>query len=71
MGILIGEKDWRGKKVAPEVIMASSEYLHKKYGIKYIYLGANKDNAHAVSVYKNMNFKIFKKSPLIMRLVLK
>jgi|DEB0MinimDraft_12_1074336.scaffolds.fasta_scaffold09654_3 [ribosomal protein S5]-alanine N-acetyltransferase len=71
MGILIGEKDWRGKKVASEVIMASSEYLHKKYGIKYIYLGVNKDNVHAVSIYKKMNFKIFKKSPLIMRLILK
>ena len=71
MGILIGEKDWRGKKVASEAIMASSKYLHKKYSIKYIYLGVNKHHKHAVHVYKKMNFKIFKKNPLIMRLVLK
>jgi len=29
MGILIGDREWRGKGVAPEVIKASSEYLNK------------------------------------------
>jgi len=71
MGILIGEKDWRSKGVATEVIMAGSKYLHKNYGIKYIHLSVNKKNTHAMYVYKKMNFKILKKSPLIMRLTLK
>jgi [ribosomal protein S5]-alanine N-acetyltransferase len=58
MGILIGDKEWRGKGVAAEVIRASSEYLNKTYGIKYIDLGVDKNNAPAVSAYKKMKFDV-------------
>jgi [ribosomal protein S5]-alanine N-acetyltransferase len=58
MGILIGDKEWRGKGVASEVIKASSEYLNKTYGIKYIDLVVNENNAHAVYVYKKMKFRV-------------
>jgi [ribosomal protein S5]-alanine N-acetyltransferase len=58
MGILIGDKEWRGKGVAFEVIKASSDYLNKTYGIKYIDLVVNGNNAFAVSVYKKMKFRV-------------
>mgnify|MGYP001596090042 CR=1 FL=1 len=70
MGILIGDKEWRGKGVAIEVIENSSKYLKENYKIKYIDLGVNKDNIAAVSAYKKMKFKIVKKADhsFIMRL---
>ena len=73
MGILIGNKEWRGKGVAFEVIKASSEYIGKKYNIKYILLGVEKSNTPAVSAYKKMNFKIIEENnkTLKMRLDLK
>lgn len=73
MGILIGDKKWRGKRVAPEVIKASNNFLNKFFGIKYIYLGVQKDNTPAISVYKKMNFRIIRKNTdtLKMRLNLK
>ena len=58
MGILIGEKEWRGKGVAPEVVKASSEHLSKTYGIRYIDLGVERSNMPAVSAYKKMKFEI-------------
>ena len=64
MGILIGNKEWRGKGVATEVIKDSGKYLKKNYKIKYIDLGVNKDNIAAVSAYKKMKFKVIKKTDL-------
>ena len=62
MGILIGNKEWRGKGVATEVIKDSGKYLKKNYKIKYIDLGVNKDNIAAVSAYKKMKFKVIRKT---------
>jgi|TARA_B110000967_G_C18756074_1_gene495380 ribosomal-protein-alanine N-acetyltransferase len=64
MGILIGNKEWRGKGVATEVIKDSGKYLKDNYKIKYIDLGVNKDNIAAVSAYKKMKFKVIKKTDL-------
>ena len=61
MGILIGEKKWRGKGVASEVVKASSEYLGKTYGVKYIDLGVERGNTPAISAYKKCNFRLLKK----------
>ncbi len=58
MGILIGEKEWRGKGVASEVVKASSEYLGKTYGVRYIDLGVERSNIPAVSAYKKMQFEV-------------
>ena len=58
MGILIGEKKWRGKGVASEVVKASSEYLGKTYGVRYIDLGVARGNTPAVSAYKKMQFEV-------------
>ena len=64
MGILIGDKEWRGKGVATEVIKDSSKYLKENYEITFIDLGVNKDNIAAVSAYKKMKFKVIKKTDL-------
>ena len=57
MGILIGDKDWRGKGVAMEVIKASAHYLNSMYGVTTIFLGVNPNHQVAVSVYKKIGFK--------------
>ena len=57
MGILIGDKDWRGKGVAIEVIKASAHYLNSMYGVTTIFLGVNPNHQLAVSVYKKIGFK--------------
>ena len=57
MGILIGDKDWRGKGVAMEVIKASAHYLNSMYGDITIILGVNPNHQVAVSVYKKIGFK--------------
>ena len=64
MGILIGDKEWRGKGVATEVIKDSGKYLKENYKIQYIDSGVNKDNIAAVSAYKKMKFKVIKKTDL-------
>ena len=73
MGILIGDKEWRGKGVATEVIRGSVKYLKENYRIKYIDLGVDKDNIAAVSAYKKSKFKIIKKTDFgfMMRLKIK
>ena len=58
MGILIGEKEWRGKGVASEVVKVSSEYLGKIYGVRYIDLGVKRSNIPAISAYKKMKFEV-------------
>ena len=57
MGILIGEKNWRGRGVAAEVIKASSMWLHNKYGIKQIILGVDVGNIGAIRAYEKSGFK--------------
>jgi len=70
MGILIGDKEWIGKGVAPEVIKASSEYLQENYGIKNIELGVDKNNIPAISAYKKIQFKVVKKTNSGFKMVL-
>tara|TARA_B100000953_G_scaffold218059_1_gene180362 strand:+ start:235 stop:747 length:513 start_codon:yes stop_codon:yes gene_type:complete len=67
MGILIGEKNWRGRGVAAEVIKASSMWLHNKYGIKQIILGVNTGNIWAIKAYEKVGFSE-KKTPLIRKI---
>ena len=57
MGILIGEKDWRGLGVASEVIKSSSEWLNKHYDINHIALGVDSKNIAAIKAYKKIGFK--------------
>ena len=64
MGLLIGDKEWRGKGVATEVVEASSEYLRKMYGIKYIELGVDKSNMAALSAYGKMKFRVISENDI-------
>jgi len=58
MGVLIGNPDYRGKKVFKEVFVKTSEYIFYKYKINNIYLGVKKNNINALHVYKKLGFKI-------------
>jgi ribosomal-protein-alanine N-acetyltransferase len=55
-GILIGEKVWRGKGVAGEVITASAYWLQQYRGIRVIVLGVDRDNLPAIRAYKKLGF---------------
>jgi ribosomal-protein-alanine N-acetyltransferase len=57
MGILIGEKDWRGKGVASEVIIASAMKLNERLKIEKILLGVNRNNLAAIRAYEKSGFK--------------
>ena len=57
MGMLIGEREWRGKGVAMEVIRYSGAWLHQKKAIKEIVLGVALDNVAAISAYEKAGFR--------------
>ena len=57
MGILIGEKSWRGKGVASEVIKACARFFNEQYQTNQIILGVDSANVAAVKVYEKIGFK--------------
>ena len=57
MGILIGDKDWRDKGVASEVIIASAMMLNRLLKIEKILLGVSKSNLAAIKAYEKTGFK--------------
>ncbi len=58
MGILIGDPDWRGRGVAPEVIAASAHWLRDHRGIREIVLGVALDNTAAIRAYEKQGFRV-------------
>ena len=62
LGILIGDKDFRGKGIAREVILDSVLWLTNKYKIDTVKLGVDPNNLEALTLYQSMGFEIFKKS---------
>ena len=56
MGILIGEKSWRGKGVAQEIIPATLTYLKTALQIERVYLGVTQANEIAINAYKKIGF---------------
>lgn len=62
LGILIGDKDFRGKGFAREVILESVLWLLTQYKIDTIKLGVDPNNLNAITLYKNMGFEISDKS---------
>jgi len=58
MGILIGDKDFRGKGVAVEVIAGTAEWLRAKRGVRWVLLGVNKENIPAIRAYEKLGFSI-------------
>jgi RimJ/RimL family protein N-acetyltransferase len=58
LGILIGEKNMRGKGVGFEVIRSVTEHFHKQYQIPRFYLGVDEKNFNAVGLYKKIGFHV-------------
>ncbi|GAA0815532.1 hypothetical protein GCM10009111_13990 [Colwellia asteriadis] len=56
MGVLIGQANWRGCGVATEILPASIEYLYREMNIDSVYLGVERDNTPAISVYDKVGF---------------
>jgi RimJ/RimL family protein N-acetyltransferase len=73
MGILIGNKKWRGKGVASEVIDSVIKKILIKRKIYSIFLGVKNSNKKAIKLYKKNNFRnyIIKKNTRLMKLDLK
>jgi RimJ/RimL family protein N-acetyltransferase len=56
LGILIGDKNYRGKGVAAEVIKESGIWLKINMGIRKVTLGVDKSNTPAIRAYKKCGF---------------
>lgn len=56
MGIMIGQPEWRGKAVAPEVIGETTKWLNRTLGIEKILLGVGKKNVHGIAAYERCGF---------------
>lgn len=59
LGIIVGDKKWRNKNVAYEVLSACLKKLKKDFSIKVIYLGVELINFSAIKLYKKLGFKVF------------
>jgi RimJ/RimL family protein N-acetyltransferase len=57
MGIFIGEREWRGRGVAAEVITASALWLRDRAGIEAIVLGVDRENAAAIKAFGKIGFQ--------------
>ena len=58
MGILIGEREYRGKGVFAEVFLASASWLKNDKKISRINLGVEMKNHAAIRAYQKCGFKI-------------
>ena len=56
VGILIGNKKYRGIGLAQEIINFFSEFFYKQYKIKNIFLGVDINNKNAVKAYTKAGF---------------
>lgn len=56
MGILIGDRSYRGKGVAQEVLTAAGRWLGGERRIREIALGVDADNAPAIRAYEKVGF---------------
>lgn len=57
LGILVGEREWRGKGVAGEVINAACHWLLHEKNIFKFFLGVNPDNLAARRAYEKIGFR--------------
>jgi ribosomal-protein-alanine N-acetyltransferase len=58
MGILIGETNWRGKGVAPEVLPPSCDALGRSHALRQVSLGVAADHAAAQAAYRRAGFAL-------------
>ena len=61
-GILIGDKNFRGKGFAREAIIASVSWLKDNYEIETIKLGVDHENISALNLYLKLGFKTIEKT---------
>jgi ribosomal-protein-alanine N-acetyltransferase len=64
LGILIGDKKYRGKGMAREVIRASVLWLQDNYDIKIIRLGVSPDNVSALNLYLKLGFIVIEETKM-------
>jgi len=57
LGILIGDKNMRGKGVGFEVITELLKYAFNTLSLEYISLGVHKNNLPAIHLYERIGFK--------------
>lgn len=57
IGILIGNKDWRGSGVAGEVLEACAQWLFDEHGIAKIVLGVDPNNKAGIRAYIKAGFR--------------
>lgn len=58
MGMLIGNREWRGKGVAAEVIETCARWLYERYGIARVCLGVDSANTAAYRAYLKAGFRV-------------
>lgn len=58
MGVMIGDKRFRGVGVFVEVFKVSADYLKKNYNIEEIRLGVHQNNISAIKAYIKAGFSI-------------
>ncbi len=59
-GILIGDKNFRGKKIGYEVLSKSMNYLERKFKIKNFIISVSHYNESARKLYFNLGFRKLK-----------
>jgi ribosomal-protein-alanine N-acetyltransferase len=64
VGVLIGEKEFRGKEIAGEFILACFQYVMVPMGIERLILGVHKSNLEAIKAYSKIGF-VLSKNPVL------
>lgn len=56
LGIMIGDRNMRGKGFAGEAIIAACRYLHSNYKLNHFKLGVSNSNLSAIRAYEKIGF---------------
>jgi len=56
MGILIGEKSYRRRGIAKNVIEESAKWLNVNLSLQTIFSGVDQNNSAAIKIYSNIGF---------------
>lgn len=59
-GILIGDKNFRGKKIGYQVLSKSMNYFERKYKIKKFTISVGRRNFYAKKLYYDLGFRFWK-----------
>ena len=70
LGILIGDKKFRNRRIGSHIIDISVKHLNKRKNIKNFILGVKKTNLLAINSYKKSGFRFYKnfKNYMLMKL---